>query len=94
MKKEYEKLIAERSQSEEKIKNLENKNALLSEQITNLNGEFKSLRKSTTIMETENENKLRAIKKNFDKEKNDLNKNINEMQNNMIEKIKTLIVYI
>ena len=90
IKKEKEKIIKEKKDKEEKINNLENNNSLLKDKISNLDDEFKIFKRKTTLTETETENKLKSIKRNYDKEKNDMNKSMIELQNEIKEKMKEI----
>ena len=92
IKNEYEAILKQNNEKEEKIKelekdldnvnkekiNFENDNKLLNDKITNLDGEFNNFKKTKTFQDSENENKLKSLEENYNKEKEELNKNINE----------------
>ena len=111
IKSEYESMLKQNSEKDEKIKELEEKikeleekidsvnkekndfendNKLLKDKISNLDGEFDNFKKTKTFQDSENENKLKQIEENFNKEKEDLNKNIIELQNDINEKSKEI----
>ena len=68
----------------------ENDNKLLKDKINNLDGEFDNFKKTKTFQDSENENKLKQIEENYNKEKEDLNKNIIELQNDINKKNKEI----
>ena len=78
------------SQLESEKNNLMNDNNILKQNYSNLDEEYNNFKKEKKLADIENENKLKSFKKNFDEEKNDMNKNINELQNNLVEKIKKI----
>ena len=111
IKSEYETMLKQNNEKDEKIKELEEKikeleekidslnkekndfendNKLLKDKISNLDGEFDNFKKNKTFQESENENKMKQIEENYNKEKEDLNKNIIELQNDINEKNKEI----